>query len=127
MHCRCSDKCKDFDCPQSHVYVPEKELIEQVKAELAKYTIDQKFFDLAIEALAEEEDRRIAEQEKKIRELRLQEDAKKNELSGLRRMRYSGEIKDQAWFMEESDNLEGQIQAIQDSTARIEVAEKTLA
>lgn len=74
---------------------------------LAKYTIDQEFFDLAIQALAEEEDRRIAGQEKKIRELRRQEDTKKNELSGLRRMCYSGEIKDQAWFMEESDSLEG--------------------
>ena len=124
VHCRCSGKCKDFDCPQSHIYIPEKELVEQVKAELSKYTIDQKFFDLAIEALAEEEDRRIAGQEKKIRELRRQEDAKKNELSGLRRMRYSGEIKEQAWFMEESDNLEGQIKAIQDSIARVEVAEK---
>ena len=39
-------------------------------------------------------------------------------------MRYAGEIKDQAWFMEESDNLEGQIEAIQDAIARVEVAEK---
>lgn len=124
IHCRCSGKCKEFDCPQSHVYIPEKELIEQVKAELAKYTIDQRFFDLAIEALAEEEDRRIAGQEKKIRELRRQVDTKKNQLSGLRRMRYAGEIKDQAWFMGESDNLEGQIEAIQDAIARVEVAEK---
>lgn len=124
VHCRCSGKCKDFDCPQSHIYIPEKELVEQVKAELAKYTIDQRFFDLAIEALAEEEDKRIAGQEEKIRNLRQQEDTKKNELSGLRRMRYSGEIKDQAWFMEESDNLEGQISAIQESIRRVEVAEK---
>lgn len=124
VHCRCSGKCKEFDCPQSHVYIPEKELVEQVKAELAKYTIDQRFFDLAIEALGEEEDRRITGQEKKIRELRRQEDAKKNELSGLRRMRYCGEITDQAWFMEESNNLEGQISAIQDAIARVEVAEK---
>lgn len=124
VYCRCSGKCRDFHCPQSSINIPEKELVEQVKAELAKYTIDQEFFDLAIQALAEEEDRRIAGQEKKIRELRRQEDTKKNELSGLRRMRYSGEIKDQAWFMEESDNLEGQIQAIQESIRRVEVAEK---
>lgn len=69
-------------------------------------------------------DRRTAGQEKKIRELRRQVDAKKNRLSGLRRMRYAGEIKDQAWFMEEPDNLEGQIEAIQDAIARVEVAEK---
>ncbi|MBQ6486169.1 recombinase family protein [Candidatus Saccharibacteria bacterium] len=124
VYCRCSGKCRDFHCPQSSINIPEKELVEQVKAELAKYTIDQRFFDLAIEALAEEEDRRIAGQEKKIRELRRQEDAKKNELSGLRRMRYCGEITDQAWFIEESNNLEGQIKAIQDSIARVEVAEK---
>lgn len=39
-------------------------------------------------------------------------------------MRYSGEITDQAWFLEESRNLEGQISAIQSSIARVEVAEK---
>lgn len=124
VYCRCSGKCKDFHCPQSSINIPEKELIEQVKTELAKYTIDQEFFDLAIQALAEEEDRRIAGQEKVIRQLRRQEDARKKELSCLRRMRYTGEIKDQAWFMEESDNLEGRIQAIQDSIARVEVAER---
>ena len=123
-YCRCSGKCPDIDCPQSHNYVPEKELIEQVRAELSKYTIDEDFFKLAIEALAEEEDRRISNQEDKIRKLRRQEDTKKNELSGLRRMRYSGEIKDQAWFMQESDNIEEQIKAIQDSISRIEVAER---
>lgn len=123
-YCRCSGKCPDIDCPQSHTYIAEKELIEQVKAELSKYTIDEDFFKLAIEALAEEEDERISSQEKKIRELRRQEDTKKNELSGLRRMRYTGEIKDQAWFMEESDNLEEQIKAIQESIARVEVAER---
>lgn len=48
VHCRCSGKCKDFDCPQSHIYIPEKELIEQVKAELAKYTIDQRFSTLQL-------------------------------------------------------------------------------
>ena len=123
-YCRCSGKCPDMDCPQSHTYISEKELVEQVKAELAKYTIDQDFFELAIQALAEEEDRRIAGQEKKIQQLRRRESAKKNELNNLRRMRYTGEIKDQVWFMQESDNLEGQIQAIQDSIARVEVAEK---
>lgn len=124
MYYRCSGKCKDFDCPQCHKYIPEKELVKQIKDELAKYTIDENFFKLATQALAEEEDRRIATQEDKIRELRRQEDQKKNELNGLRRMRYTGEITDQAWFLEESKNLEGQISAIQSSIARVEVAEK---
>ena len=39
-------------------------------------------------------------------------------------MRYSGEITDQAWFLEKSRNLEGQMSAIQSSIARVEVAEK---
>ena len=124
MYYRCSGKCKEFDCPQCHHYISEKALIKQIKDELAKYTIDENFFKLAIEALAEEEDRRISTQEDKIRELRRQEDQKKNELNGLRRMRYSGEITDQVWFLEESRNLEGQISAIQNSIARVEVAEK---
>lgn len=124
MYYRCSGKCKKFDCPQCHKYISENELMKQVKAELSKYTIDDNFFKLAVEALAEEEDRRISTQEDKIRELRRQEDQKKNELNGLRRMRYSGEITDQAWFLEESRNLEGQISAIQSSIARVEVAEK---
>lgn len=124
MYYRCSGKCKEFDCPQYHHYISEKALIKQIKDELAKYTIDKNFFKLAIEALAEEEDRRISTREDKIRELRRQEDQKKNELNGLRRMRYSGEITDQVWFLEESRNLESQISAIQSSIARVEVAEK---
>lgn len=39
-------------------------------------------------------------------------------------MRYTGEITDQAWFMEESKMLEGQIDAIQKSIRSVEINEK---
>lgn len=123
-YCHCSGKCKKMDCPQRKIYINEKELVKQVKDELAKYTIDQEFFNLAIEALAEEEERRIGGQEEEIARLQKQQLQKKNELSGLRRMRYSGEITDQEWFMTEQKDIEGQIEGLGNQIAQIEVAEK---
>lgn len=121
-YCHCSGKCKDFKCPQKKINLPEKELTEQVKSELSKYTIDPEFFELAKQALAEEEDARIKIQESKVKELRTQRDKVQNELNCLRRMRYKGEITDYAWFASESHNLENQITALETSMTTVEAA-----
>ena len=124
IYCHCSGKCKDFKCPQKKIFVPEKEILKQIRDELSKYTIDQKFFDLAIEALAEEEDKRVSERDTKVAELNKQKLGVENELSGLRRMRYRGEITDQAWFLSEEQLLTDQIDALNKQINTVESATK---
>lgn len=77
VYCHCSGKCKDFKCPQKKVLF-----------------LNKKFFDLAIEALAEEEDRKVMERDSRVEELNRQKIGIESELTGLRRMRYRGEISD---------------------------------
>ena len=122
--CYCSGKCKTKKCSQSKIYVREEELLNQVKEELSKYTIDPDIFNLVIEALAEEEDNRIAEHDSKIKALRRQLDQKQSNLNGLRRMRYTGEIQDQAWFMNESQMIEKDIENLNKAIASAESVEK---
>lgn len=124
IYCHCSGKCKDFKCPQKKIFVPEKEILKQIRDELSKYTIDQKFFDLAIEALAEEEDKRVSERDAKVAELNKQKLGVENELSGLRRMRYRGEITDQTWFLSEEQLLTDQIDALNKQINTVESATK---
>ena len=124
VYCHCSGKCKKFKCPQKKIFVPEKEILSQIRNELHKYTIDQRFFDLAIEALVEEEDRRVSERDTKVSELNKQKSGVENELSGLRRMRYRGEITDQAWFLSEEKLLTDQIDALDKQINTVESATK---
>ena len=121
-YCHCSGKCKDFKCTQKKINLPEKELVEQAKAELSKYTINPDFFELAKKALAEEEDVRIKVQESKVKELRTQRDRVQNELNSLRRMRYKGENTDDAWFASESHDLENKITTLEVSMTAVEAA-----
>lgn len=121
-YCHCSGKCKKFKCPQAKIYVREEELIKQIKETLSKYTIRQEYFDLAIEALAEEENRRFSDQKTKIDSLRKQIDRKKAALNGLRRMRYMGECPDDEFFNSESGNLENEIESLNNRINVIESA-----
>lgn len=73
-------------------------MIQQIKDELSKYTIDEDFFKLAIEALAEEDDIAVTEQNEKIARYDQQIAKKKNELDNLRRSVYMGIITDNAFF-----------------------------
>lgn len=114
-YCHCTGKCKTHKCSQKSIHVSEEKLIAQVKEELAKYTIDDDFFNLAIKALNEEEEMKIKDQNMKTRELRRQYDARKNELDNLRRMRYKNEITDTAWFNTESQSLEKEMERLQNS------------
>lgn len=107
-YCHCSGKCKKFKCPQRKIYVREDELMKQVQEELAKYTIDEEFYNLAIEALAEEEDIEISQRDAKTEELNKLLETKNKHYDNLRRMRYQGQIDDE-WYDKESIELETQI------------------
>lgn len=124
VYCHCSGKCKEFKCDQSGKMLAEDKVIEQIRNELAKYTIDPDFYKLAVEALAEEEQHRIDERDDSLRELRKEQDKKRVELDGLRRMRYTGELTDQAWFLEESDRIQSRIDELDKSIETVEMAMK---
>ena len=123
-YCHCSGKCKKFKCPQAKIYVREEDIIKQIKDILSRYTISKEYFDLAIQALAEEEDRRFSDQKTTIENIRNQIDRKKTALNGLRRMRYMGECPDDEFFNSESNNLENEIEALNKRINVIESAAK---
>ncbi len=127
LHYHCSGqgvKKTGIKCPQKGICIPEEELIAQIKAELAKYTIDPDFFKLAVEALAEEDEARIADQDKKMNELRKQRDQRVSELTNLRQLRYKNIITDDSYFIDESENLENQIKACEKAIAKAEAASR---
>lgn len=112
VYCRCSNKRKDYQCKRKSIYVREEKFIQQVKNELSKFTIDQEFFELAIECLAQEDDLKSSEQTSKIKWYEQQIAKKNDELTGLRRMRYSGELTDQSFFLNEQANIEKDIEQL---------------
>lgn len=124
IYCHCSGKCKDFKCPQKKINVRQEDILKQIRDELSKYTIDQNFFNLAIEALMEEEDKRISERNSRLKELEILRDKAQNDLNGLRRMRYTGELTDQAFYLGESSKLEDQITHYVNSINTVESAAK---
>ena len=124
VYCHCSGKCKKFKCDQKSINVPEQEILRQIRKELAKYTIAPEFYKLAIEALAEEEQQRVNERDSRLQELKKEQDKKRSELDGLRRMRYTGELPDQVWFMEESKRIQDRIDELEKNINTIETALK---
>ena len=66
-YCRCSGKRKDYNCSWNG-YEPEEKLLKQVKDELCKYTITPEIYNLAIDALNEEED--MSADNDRLREIR---------------------------------------------------------
>lgn len=105
----CTGKCKKFKCDQCGKCIREEDLVRQIRDILSQYTIDPDFFKLAMKALAEEEAQR-EEIERKIISNRNKRIIKtKEEISGLRRMRYRGEITDDAWFSSEMESLEDEL------------------
>lgn len=54
-YCYCYGKNTKNKCKFKSTYIREEELVKQIKDQLCKYTIDEDFYKLAIEALAEED------------------------------------------------------------------------
>lgn len=111
-YCHCCGKNPNHKCKYRSVYVREDRLIEQIKNELSKYTIDEDFFRLALEALSEEDEVKVAEQNEKLARYDQQITGKKNQLDSLRRSVYKGIITDTAFFLSEQESLEKDIETL---------------
>lgn len=111
-YCHCCGKNPKKKCKFKSVYVREDELLRQIKNELSKYTIDEEFYKIAIEALAEEDDIEVAKQNEKIAKYNKQISDKKNELNSLRHSVYRGLIDDQDFFLSEQASLNADIEAL---------------
>lgn len=120
IYYHCTGRNKKVNCSQRHLHVTEDELLRQLQEKLAKYTISPKFYELAIEALAQEEDEVVAKDEAKT-VARDKAIAKKNQaINNLRRMRYNGEADDDAWYFAEMKTLEDELEALQDGRNKAE-------
>ncbi len=109
-YCHCCGKNPNKKCPNRAIYVPEEELIKQIKAELSRYTIDEDFYRLATEALAEEDEIKVSQQNEKIAQINRQITITKNKLNSLRRTYiYEKVITDDAFFISEQDALNKEI------------------
>lgn len=124
VYCHCSGKCKTIRCDQRNLMIPEHEALRQIGEEISKYTIDPDFYNLAIEALAEEEQKQIDKRDSRLKELRKEQDRWRSELDGLRRMRYRGELTDQVWFLEESKRIQSAIENLEKNIRAADTAFK---
>ena len=113
IYYHCTGKNKHTKCNQPHLHVAEDELIRQIKEKLSKYTIDPAFYQLAIKALAEEEDEVVTKDQSKTSARDRAIEKKKEAISRLRRMRYEGEADDDAWYFAELKVLEDGLTALQ--------------
>ena len=111
-YCHCCGKNPEKKCKFKSTYIREEELIKQIKDELSKYTIDKDFYELAIQALEEEDEIEVSQQNEKIAKYNKQISDKKNQLDSLRRSMYRGLITDQAFFLSEQDSINKDIEAL---------------
>jgi DNA invertase Pin-like site-specific DNA recombinase len=113
IYYHCTGKNKHTKCNQPHLHVAEDELIRQIKEKLSKYTIDPAFYQLAIKALAEEEDDVVTKDQTKTTSRDTAIDKATQAISNLRRMRYNGEADDDAWYFAEMSSLEKNLETLQ--------------
>ena len=113
-YCHCCGKNPYMKCKNRSIYVSENSLIKQIKDELSKYTIDEDFYKLAIEALAEEDAKEVAQQEEKIAAINKAIADKNGELVSLRRAAYKGLITDTEFFLAEQKELSEQIAQLEE-------------
>lgn len=113
VYYHCTGKNKNIKCSQPHLHVAEDELIRQIKEKLSRYTIDPDFYDLAIKALAEQEDEVVTKDQAQLKSRDVAIDKISQSITNLRRMRYSGEINDDAWYFAEMSDLENKLEMLQ--------------
>ncbi len=113
IYYHCTGKSKQVKCSQKHLHVAEDELMRQIKEKLSKFTIRPEFYKLAIEALAEQEDEVVAKDQTKTLARDKAIEKKKQAVANLRRMRYSGDADDDAWYYAEMKTLEDELAALQ--------------
>lgn len=113
IYYHCTGKNRRTKCNQPHLHVAEDELIRQIKEKLSKFTIDPAFYQLAIRALAEEEDEVVAKDHAKTTSRDKTIEKATQAINNLRRMRYNGEADDDAWYFAEMDSLEKNLESLQ--------------
>ncbi len=113
IYYHCTGRNKQMSCNQPHLHVAEDELIRQIKEKLSKFTIDPRFYELAIEALAEEEDEVVAKDQAQTTSRDKAIKKAEQSIINLRRMRYNGEANDDAWYFSEMDSLEKNLELLQ--------------
>lgn len=113
IYYHCTGKNKKTKCSQPHLHVAEDELIRQIKDKLSRYTIDPAFYELAIKALAEQEEDVVAKEHAQTNSRDIAIEKAKQSIANLRRMRYSGEADDDAWYFAEMSELENKLETLQ--------------
>lgn len=113
IYYHCTGKSKVVKCTQPRQHIEEDKLIRQIKENLSKYTIDPGFYDLAIKALAEQEDEVAAKGQAQTNSRDSAIEKVKQSISRLRRMRYGGELDDDAWYFAEMSDLENKLETLQ--------------
>lgn len=121
-YCHCSGRQHGVKCKNHKIYVREEDLIKQIKDELCHYTIDEDFYRIAIEALAEEDEIEVAEQDSKMAGINKRITDKTNELNNLRRSLYKGLINDNAFFLAKQAGIEKQIKKLEEDRTKIKTA-----
>ena len=123
-YCHCCNKGKRTECKNRSIFVREDELLEQIKAELSKYSIDDDFYKLAVEAIIEEDSREVSKQNEKMDQINKQIADTKNKLDALRRSLYTGLITDEAFFLTEQETLENEITRLEDEREKVKTVAK---
>ena len=121
IYCHCTGRRKGYSCTQKSIYTRESAFIEQVKNRLSRFTIDPGFYQIAIEALAEENDDEIAKQQAVVDNQQKSIKDKENEIHGLQRMRYRGECADDEFYNSEMKKLEKELKDLQKARNKTEV------
>lgn len=121
-YCHCSGRKRGIKCKNHDIYIREEDLIKQIKDELCRYTIDEDFYRIAIEALAEEDEVEVAKQDEKIANINKAIADKTNELNNLRRSLYKGLIDDNAFFLAEQDEIREEIDKLEADREKVKTA-----
>lgn len=121
-YCHCSGRKRGVKCKNHEIYIREEDLIKQIKDELCRYTIDEDFYRIAIEALAEEDEIEVAKQNEKIANINKRIADKTNELNNLRRAVYKGIIDDHAFFLIEQESIKKEIDKLEVDRDKIKTA-----
>ena len=116
---RCTLRRRDYKCGQKK-YNTEDNLNEQIKQELKTRTIMPHFYELAVMALQEINEDKIAGQIKVSETQNKAIAAKENEIRELGRMRYRGECPDDEFYNSEKDKLGQELKDLKKARAKAE-------
>lgn len=118
-YCYCGGKNREVKCKNRSICIREEILVQQIKDELSRYTIDDDFYKIALEALAEEDEMEVSRQAEKLTNINKVIADKNNELNALRRSLYTGLITDNAFFLSEQELLTNEITKLEKDRSKV--------